>query len=101
MEFIISNILIPAVASVVSFAASYSLVKYRLLQVERDLGAQEDKMDSKHRELREEIKAELKVHKKDISDNTLAIWNKIDKFEDKFNKILEMIGEIKGILKKD
>lgn len=91
---IIGGMLSSGVTAIVTF----KIMQYKLDRNTRDQENHRLDMKEQFESHRREIKELIAAHKTEVSENSRALWNKMEKFEDKFDRLFAHIGKIEGIL---
>jgi len=104
MELDLSIKLIVIAGSVLScgvgFIVSFRLSQIKIAELNEKNKELERNLEADLKKLEYDLLTRLKDHKDETYSNSKAIWDKIDKLGDKFDKVIQAVGEIKGLMSK-
>lgn len=91
---IVGGMLSSAVTAIVTF----KIMQYKVDRIAKDQADHKLELEDKLKRHESDMKSQFANYKQEVSENNKAIWNKMEKFEDKFDRLFQSIGKIEGIL---
>lgn len=70
-------------------------LKLNIIEVEAKSNSQ---IEKQIQDVTMSLNKQIDQHREEVTNNTKALWNKIERFEDKFDRLFQAVGEIKGIV---
>ena len=85
-------LVVPLISAVVTF----KLMEFKVNSLTISIRESRSELMERHIAFESRISNDLKEHKFEVSDNNRAIWQKLDKLNDRFDKVFQLLGEIKS-----